>query len=66
MAPALGGPGTAGAPITGMEPIEDPEPSQPHRQPRERAGVLDRIVIGAAYLVQWVRARLSSRHVGRS
>ena len=49
-----------------MEPIEDPEPSQPHRQPRERAGVLDRIVIGAAYLVQWVRSRLSSRHAGRS
>ena len=62
-------PGTAGAPFSGMEPIdpiEDPEPSQPHRQPRERAGVLDRVVIGAAYLVQWVRSRLSSKHAGRS
>jgi hypothetical protein len=49
-----------------MEPIQDPEPSQPHRRAHERAGVLDRLVVGAAYLVQWVRARLSSRHAGRS
>jgi hypothetical protein len=35
-------------------------------QDRARAGVLDRLVVGAAYLVQWVRARLTSRHAGRS
>ena len=42
------------------EPIE-PEPSGPRYR-----GLVDRIVIGGTYLVQWLRSRWTSKHAGRS
>jgi hypothetical protein len=43
-----------------VEPTTD-EPSQRHAR---RA--LDRLVLGVAYAVQWVRSKWSSHHEGRS
>jgi hypothetical protein len=42
------------------------EPSQRHRSAGSKVRVLDRIVLGAAYAVQWLRSKWSSRHEGRS
>jgi hypothetical protein len=44
----------------------DEEPSQRQRGPRRGSGILDRIVIGTAYAIQWLRSRVSSKHAGRS
>jgi hypothetical protein len=49
--------------------VEQPaaeEPSHPGPKPKKPGGVLDRLVLGAAYAVQWVRSRWSSKHEGRS
>lgn len=51
--------------------VEEPaaeEPSKRQRAPGKGGDVrlLDRIVMGAAYAVQWVRSKWSSRHEGRS
>lgn len=42
------------------EPITD-EPSQRHAR-----RLLDRLVLGVAYAVQWVRSKWSTHHEGRS
>jgi hypothetical protein len=43
------------------------EPSQRRNAPgKGGVRVLDRIVLGAAYAVQWLRSRWTSRHEGRS
>lgn len=44
----------------------DEEPSQRQRGPRRGSGIFDRLVIGAAYAIQWLRSRVSSKHAGRS
>ena len=48
-----------------VDPVAE-APSQRQRRSRRGAGILDRIVISAAYAIQWLRSRASSKHEGRS